>query len=41
MGILSNDFFEDNATILFFILVFLILFWGCRRPGCFGGFDPK
>lgn len=28
--------FED-PSILFFILVFLLLFWGCTGPAC----DPK
>ncbi len=40
-GILSNAFCGENATILFFILVFLLLFWGCTGPACDGAFDCK
>ena len=30
-----------NPTVLFFIIVFLLLFWGCTGPACVGFGDPK
>ncbi|MCX7747258.1 MAG: hypothetical protein N2645_10260 [Clostridia bacterium] len=33
-GFLGGIF--DNDTILWFIVLFLLLFWGCRGPACFG-----
>lgn len=24
----------DNSEILFFIILFLLLFWGCQGPAC-------
>jgi hypothetical protein len=29
----GSGFFGDS-TVLFFILVFLLLFWGCTGPAC-------
>jgi hypothetical protein len=29
-----TSFFGSNAAVLFFILVFLLLFWGCTGPAC-------
>ncbi len=38
MGGFVDGFFGDDASILFFILVFLLLFWGW---GGGYGWDPK
>ena len=26
--------FGGNSTILFFIILFLLIFWGCKGPAC-------
>jgi hypothetical protein len=31
-GIVGGLF--DNSEVLFFILIFLLLFWGCTGPAC-------
>jgi|GEM_PF-5590183 uncharacterized membrane protein len=31
---LVGGFFGNNSTILFFIIVFLLIFWGCTGPAC-------
>lgn len=40
MGFLGNAFRDDNAEVLFFILVFLLLFYGGASPYN-NGYDCK
>lgn len=32
-GLLGN-FFGGDTAILFFIILFLLIFWGCKGSGC-------
>ena len=34
-GIVGGIF--NNDTVLWFIILFLLLFWGCKGPACYGG----
>lgn len=36
-GVLGGIF--DNDVVLWFIILFLLLFWGCRGPACDYGVD--